>query len=77
MEERTMFASRYRAERDALGFFVCQYKLEDANAGSSLAFPIVRVRVQFLQSIESFGCIVELAHLETASDQLQQHEELK
>lgn len=53
-------------KRDELGFFVGQYELEDANTGSSLAFPVVGVRIQFLQGIKSFGCIVELSHLENS-----------
>lgn len=46
-----------------LGLLVCQYELKDADTCPSLAFPVVGARVQFLQCIKRFGCIVELAHL--------------
>lgn len=50
-------------ETNVLGLFVCQYELENANAGPPFALPVVGAWVQLLQGIEGFSCIVELAHL--------------
>lgn len=46
----------------------CQNELEDSDTGPSLALPVVGVGIQFLQSIECFGCPVELTHLKAQTD---------
>lgn len=55
--------SRQEEEKHILGLLVCQDELKDADTCPSFTLPVIRGRVQLLQSIKRFGSVVELAHL--------------
>ena len=52
------------------GFFASNDHLENTDRGTSLAFPELWIRVKTLEDVESFGGVVELAHLVTVISNL-------